>query len=264
VGLGGEGILRTHNQRDKAVVVIRRALELGITYCDTAPAYSDSQDYYGEVLGAYRRKIFLASKTHDRTRDGSLRLLDQSLRRLRTDHLDLWQLHDLTSTGELEIIFDKNGAIHAMEAARRQGLVRFVGITGHYDPAILVEAIQRYPFDTCLVALNAADRARRSFIEGLLPIANERGLGLIGMKVVAKGRLLRPDGVSTIREALGYALSLPIHTAIVGFRSVEEVDEVVEIAKRFRPLSAEEMAHLEALAQPYADEVSWFKREGSR
>lgn len=262
VGLGGEGILRTHNQRDNATAVIRRALDHGILYCDTAPAYSDSQDYYGEVLSAYRRRIFLASKTHDRTRDGSLRLLDQSLRRLRTDHLDLWQLHDLTSMRELEMIFDTHGAIHAMEEARRQGLVRFVGITGHYDPGVLAEAIQRYPFDTCLVALNAADRARRSFIEGLLPLAHEHGLGLIGMKVIAKGRLLRPDGVSTMREALGYVLSLPIHTAIVGFRSVEEVDEVVEIAKRFRPLSAEEMAHLEALAQPYAAEVSWFKREG--
>jgi aryl-alcohol dehydrogenase-like predicted oxidoreductase len=263
VGLGGEGILRTQNQRDKATAVIRRALERGILYCDTAPAYSDSQDYYGEVLGAYRRSIFLASKTHDRTRDGSLRLLEQSLRRLRTDHLDLWQLHDLTSAGELEMIFDKSGAIHAVEEARRQGLVRFVGITGHYDPTVLAEAIRRYPFDTCLVALNAADRARRSFIEGLLPVAQEHGLGLIGMKVVAKGRLLRPDGVQTIREALGYVLSLPIHTAIVGFRSVEEVEEVVEIAKRFRPLSAGEMARLEALAQPYADEASWFKRGGS-
>jgi aryl-alcohol dehydrogenase-like predicted oxidoreductase len=263
VGLGGEGVLRTWDRHDEAVAVIRRALERGITYCDTAPAYSASQDYYGEALGNERSAVFLASKTHDRTRDGSLRLLEQSLKRLRTDHLDLWQVHDLTTMEELEAIFGKNGAIHALEQARREGMVRFLGVTGHYDPAVLVEAIRRYPFDTVLVALNAADRVRLSFIDALLPAANEHGLGIIGMKVVAKGRLLRSDGVSTMRQALGYVLSLPISTAIIGFRTPEEVDEVVEIARTFRPLPDQEMARLEALARPHASEVSWFKREGS-
>ena len=262
VGLGGEGILRTWDQRDKAVAVIRRALERGITYCDTAPAYSASQDYYGEALGELRSRIFLASKTHDRSRDGSLRLLEQSLKRLRTDRLDLWQLHNLNTVDELDVIFGKHGAIHALEQARREGMVRFLGITGHYDPAVLVEAIRRYPFETVLVALNVADRVRLSFIDELLPVAHEQGLGIVGMKVVAKGHLLRPDGVSTMRDALGYVLSLPISTAIVGFRSPAEVDEVVELAQRFAPFSPEEMAHLEALAKPYVSEASSFKRGG--
>jgi len=224
LGLGGEGVLRTWGRTEDAVAVIRRALQAGITYCDTAPAYSASQDYYGEVLPEYRDRVFLASKTHDRSRDGSLRLLEDSLRRLKTDHLDLWQLHNLNESSELEAIFGRDGAIQAMEQARREGLVRFLGITGHFDPTVLVEAIRRYPFDAILVALNAADRARLSFIEQLLPMASDRGLGIIGMKVLAKGTLLRPDGVATLRHALGYVLSLPVSTAIVGFNTQALVD----------------------------------------
>jgi predicted aldo/keto reductase-like oxidoreductase len=138
--------------------------------------------------------------------------------------------------------------------------VRFLGVTGHYDPAVLLEAIRRYPFDTLLVALNAADRARGSFIDQCLPVAVERGLGVIGMKAVGRGRLLRPDGVATMREALGYVLSLPVSTAIVGFRTPAEVEEAVAIAQAFAPFEPEEMARLEELARPYADEVNWFKR----
>lgn len=260
LGLGGEGVLRTWDQHDAAVAVIRRAVERGITYCDTAPAYSASQDYYGRALGANRARVFLASKTHDRTRDGSLRLLEDSLRRLRTDHLDLWQLHDLETMEELEAIFGDGGAIHALEQAKRQGLVRFAGITGHYDPAVLAEAIRRYPFDTVLVALHAADRARRSFIEELLPVANTHRMGIIGMKVFAKGSLLHPETGLTATHALNYVLNLPISTSIIGFRGVEEVDQAVEIARHSHALSPEDMAHIEALAAPYAHDANGFKR----
>ena len=262
VGLGGEGVLRTWGRERKAAAVIERAMDLGITYCDTAPAYSGSQDYYGAVLRERRTGLFLASKTHDRSRDGSLRLLDSNLRRLKTDHLDLWQLHDLTHLEELDTIFGKRGAIQALEEARRDGRVKFLGVTGHYDPRVLAEAIRRYPFDTVLVALNAADRTRFSFIEELLPVANEHGLGIIGMKVVARGQILRPDGVATMRQALGYVLSLPITTAIIGFKTPTEVEEAVQIARAFEPFSAEELTRLEALARPYASSADWFKRPG--
>jgi len=260
VGLGGEGVLRSWGKDTEGARVIRKALESGITYCDTAPAYNGSQDYYGAVLSEYRDKIFLATKTHDRTRDGSLRLLENSLARLDTDHVDLWQLHNLNEVEELDMIFSKGGAIHAMEEARADGRVRFLGVTGHYDPAVLIEAIRRHPFDTVLVALNVADRARLSFIDQLLPVANERGMGIVGMKVVAKGALLRPDGVATMREALGYVLSLPISTAIIGFQRPDEIEEAVRIARQFQPFPAGEMARLEALAKPFADDASRFKR----
>src|SRR5271155_5008124 len=155
--LGGEGVLRTFGRTAEAVAVINRALDQGVTYCDTAPAYAGSLDYYGAALGERRRQIFLASKTHDRTRDGSLRLLDESLKRARTDHLDLWQLHDLRTLGDLKAIFGRGGALEALVQAREEGRVRFLGLTGHEDPAILLEAMGRFDFDTVLMARNGAD-----------------------------------------------------------------------------------------------------------
>jgi aryl-alcohol dehydrogenase-like predicted oxidoreductase len=260
LGLGGEGILRTWGRERESAAVIEHALDLGITYCDTAPAYSGSQDYYGAILRERRGGLFLASKTHDRSRDGSLRLLDESLRRLRTDRLDLWQLHNLNEVEELDEIFSPRGAIHALEQAKREGRVRFLGITGHYDPAVLVEATRRYSFDTVLVALNAGDRARLSFIDRFLPAAEAQGMGVIGMKVVARGALLKPRGILTVREALGYVLSLPVSTAIMGFSTREEIEEAAEAARAFSPLDAAGMARLEALAKPSAEDANWFKR----
>jgi len=229
--LGGQATVETSGRRDAAVAIVNRAIDLGVNYLDTAPAYGPSQDYIGEVMATRRDEVFLASKTHDRTRDGSLRLLDDSLRRLRTDHLDLWQLHNLTDFADLDQIFGRGGAIHAMEAAREDGRVRFLGLTGHYDPAVLVEGIRRFPFDTVLCALNAADRHRKSFIETLLPVATERGMGIIGMKVPARGRMFRAGGVETMRQAMGYVLTLPVSTVIIGCSTIEEVEENSEIAR---------------------------------
>ncbi|MBI2248193.1 MAG: aldo/keto reductase [Armatimonadetes bacterium] len=262
VGLGGEGVLRTWGREREAGRVIERALDLGITYYDTAPAYSGSQDYYGAVLGERREGIFLASKTHDRSRDGSLRLLDESLKRLRTDHLDLWQLHDLRDAEDLQHIFaPKTGALAALQQAQADGRVRFLGITGHTDPAVLVEALRRFAFDTVLVALNAADKARLSFIEEVLPVAQRQQMGVIGMKVVARGALLRPVGPLTAPEAIQYVLSLPgVSTAILGCRTPQEVDDNVRIATAFQPLSAEQLAALEGRALPFAPIATTFKR----
>src|SRR5262249_43120327 len=163
---------------------------LGVNYCDTAPAYSGSLDYYGAALGERRSQVFLASKTHDRTRDGSLRLLDESLRRLRTDHLDLWQLHDLRTQRDLDAIFAKGGALEALLQARQEKRVRFLGLTGHQDPQILLAAMRRFDFDTVLVALNAADIHRLPFQNTVLPEAARRGMGVIGMKVYGAGTIL--------------------------------------------------------------------------
>lgn len=258
-GLGGEGVLRTSGRMREAVPVIRKALEVGVQYFDTAPAYSQSQDYYGEALGPDRKKIFLASKTHDRTRDGSLKLLQDSLRRLKTDHLDLWQLHDLRDDSDIEAIFSKRGAIHALEEARSQGLVRFLGITGHTDPRILAEAVRRYPFDTALVALNAADRHHLSFIEQFLPAAQERNMGIIGMKIYNRGAIFQKGGVESAEDAFRYVLTLPVSLAIIGCRSPEEVERNAQFARAFKPLGSEAMARLEKLTRPYAEQASDFK-----
>jgi aryl-alcohol dehydrogenase-like predicted oxidoreductase len=257
-GLGGEGVLRTHGREADAVRVIQRALDQGVTYCDTAPAYASSMDYYGAALGERRKQIFLASKTHDRTRDGSLRLLDDSLRRLRTDYLDLWQLHDLRTHDDLARIFGRGGALEALLEARDQGRVRHIGLTGHHDPAILLEAMRRADFDTVLVALNAADVHRLSFIQTVLPEAQRRGMGVIGMKVTAQGRLL---GTLSMQEAMGYVLSLAgVSTVVVGCSAPEHVDDNACIARAFMPFSSHEMRDLEARTRSRADLYGYFKK----
>jgi aryl-alcohol dehydrogenase-like predicted oxidoreductase len=260
--LGGEGVLRTHGRMAEAVAVIHRALDQGVNYCDTAPAYAGSLDYYGAALGDRRRDVFLASKTHDRTRDGSLRLLDESLKRLHTDHLDLWQLHDLRTSADLRAIFGRGGALEALVQAREDGRVRFLGLTGHHDPAILLEAMGRFDFDTVLVALNAADVHRLSFARTVLVEAARQGMGVIGMKVYAAGNLVRARAHGlTQAEAMGYVLSLAgVSTVIIGCSSPDEVDQNAEIARVFRPFDEPTLGALEQRTGRYAGVFTSYKR----
>jgi aryl-alcohol dehydrogenase-like predicted oxidoreductase len=246
----------------EAVAVIQRALDQGVNYCDTAPAYAGSLDYYGAALGERRRDIFLASKTHDRSRDGSLRLLEESLDRLRTDHLDLWQLHDLRTPGDLRAIFGRGGALEALVEAREEGLVRFLGLTGHHDPAILLEAMGRFDFDTVLVALNGADVHRLPFAHTVLAEAARRGMGVIGMKVYAAGTLIRAGSNGlTPGEAMGYVLSLPgVSTVVIGCSSPDEVDANARIAREFRGFAGPVMRALEERTSRHAGLFTSYKR----
>jgi aryl-alcohol dehydrogenase-like predicted oxidoreductase len=246
LGLGGEGVLRTHGYEREAAAVITKALDVGVKYFDTAPAYASSRDYLGATLGERRKEIFLASKTAERSRDGSLRVLDDSLRRLRTDHLDLWQLHDLRTPQDIDEIFSATGAIHALMEARSEGRVRYLGITGHHDPAVLMEAMRRHDFDTVLVALNCADLARMPFSRTVLPEAARRNMGVVAMKVYSAGMLVGPRGSCRAVEALPYALSLEgVTLAIIGCHSPEEVEENAAIARSFTRMSDGDMRTLE-------------------
>lgn len=261
VSLGGEGILRTTGQHTRAVPMIEEALRLGVRYIDTAPAYQQSQDYYGAALKNLgpqaRDHVFLASKTHRRERDAALALLDDSLKRLGTDRLDLWQLHDLRSHTDLDRIFGKGGAIEAVEQAKADGRVRFVGITGHHDPAILVEAMRRYPVDTVLCAINPADRARSPFLTSVIPEARQRNVGVIGMKIMAAGRLLRDDA-ATPEELIHYAAS-HTDTVIIGCSSIAEVHQNLAVRDTFTPMTEGELAALEARIAPHAERYDTFK-----
>jgi predicted aldo/keto reductase-like oxidoreductase len=214
--------------------------------------------YYGAALGERRPQVFLAAKTHDRTRDGSLHLLDDTLRRIKTDHLDLWQLHDLRTLEQLNTIFGKGGALEALLQARDEGRVRYLGITGHHDPAILLEAMRRFDFDTVLVALNAADVHSLSFIQTVVPEARRRNMGIIGMKVCAQTQLL---GQLSMAEAMGYVLSLAgVSNVIVGCSSPREVDENAAIVRQFVPLTEAQMRALEARTRRDRAAFTYFKR----
>lgn len=266
-GLGGEGVLRTHNREREAVAVIHAALDCGVSYFDTAPAYDSSMDYYGAALrdrglatGPSRAAITLASKTADRGRDGSLRILDKSLKRLGADYLDVWQLHDLRTRDELDQIFSPDGAIEALKLARSQGRVRHCGLTGHHDPAILLEAMRRFDFDTVLVALNPADGHHLPFITTVLADAAKRGMGVIAMKCSAQGAMLA-NGAFSMADCMGYALSLPgVTNVIVGCKSPAEVEANAAFVRRFTMLSADAMRMLEAQAAPQAARYSYFKK----
>jgi aryl-alcohol dehydrogenase-like predicted oxidoreductase len=249
LGLGGAGQtpLSWNGAEDKAVALIQRALELGIRYFDTAADYGPSEDYLGKVLPSYRQGIFLASKTAARDRDGAWRELERSLQRLQTDYLDLWQLHHVSYEPELEQIFTANGAIRALEEAKEQKLVRFGGITGHHEPAIIAEGLRRYAFDTTLIPVNAADKHHpRPFIPHVLPIAQQKNVGVIAMKVPAYGRLFKPGVLNGMHQALGYTLSQSgVHCAVIAAETIEQLESNLRVAQAFEPLNQQAMAEIE-------------------
>ena len=264
--LGGQATLEQSGTRDESLAIINAAIDLGVNYIDTAAAYGRgiSQTYIGEVMATRRDEVFLATKTHDRTRDGSLRLLEESLRLLQTDHLDLWQLHNVRTDEQIDQIFGQGGAIEALQQARDQRIVRFLGITGHYDPAPLIRGINQFDFDTILMALNPADRHHLSFTEELLPLAKEKNMGVIGMKIPARGRIFREGGLTSMKDAMSYVLSLPgVCTVIVGCDNVQQLEENISIAANFQPLPDAELARIEGLTADYPLEAAFFKRGGA-
>lgn len=280
--LGCQAALEQPDNEAVALPILERALDLGVNYLDTSARYGGearwSERYVGQVLKRRRGQVFVATKTHDRTRDGSLRLLDQSLELLQTGHVDLWQLHAMGTMADVEAVCAKGGALEAFERARAQGLTRFLGLSGHTDPDVLAEAIRRFPFDCVLMAFNAADPHHLPFQKDLLPLAVERELGIIGMKIPARGRLLAgwqpppPEqqraavkatrgGTLTMKEAMRYVLSQPVSTVIVGVDSIAQLEEDVAIARAFTPLTGPQLAALERKAEPVARQALWFRRQ---
>ena len=258
-GLGGEGILRTSGYFKEAELVIKKAAEVGVNYFDTAPAYQQSRDYLGKFLCNYakRENVFLASKTHDRTYEGTLSLVEDSLRRLNTDYLDLLQLHDLREKDDLIEIFSDSGAIHALKELKKQGKVRFLGITGHHHPGILIEAIKRYDFDTVLLCANAGDSHYTPFITTVIPEARKKGMGVIAMKVASQGHALSSIDME---EAFNFSLSQDIDLAIIGCRTPQEVGQNASLAMNFKPLSREELAKIENKTRNFVAETNFFKK----
>lgn len=249
LGLGGGGLFLDANKPEEAVRMINRAIDLGMDYLDTAPGYGASESHFGEVLKSRRDEVFLATKIHPRRRDEARRTIEESLERLQTDHLDLLQIHSITSAQD----FDRaqEGSLPEMIQARDEGIVRWIGVTGHTDPESLVYAIQRFDFDTVLMPVNVVDKYYLSFIDMVLPLALERDMGVIAMKVYCAGGVFDELSVSP-EEALRYALSVPVSTAIIGMESMDELLRNVDIARRFRPMTDEEQAAVLEKTRPNA------------
>ena len=227
---------------EEAVAITRRAYDLGINYFDNAHGYWDgrSEEVYGAALSSpMRKKVFVTSKTTVRDAKGAMAELELTLKRLKSDYVDLWQVHSVTSNENLGKIFDGGGAIEAMEAAKKSGKCRFIGFTGHHDPAAHVEMLKRYDkWDTVLMPLHMADPAYLSFEKQVLPIATERGMGIQGMKSTANAKLLQNFSV---RDCLQYTLSLPIHCLAVGCTTLGQIEDDVRIVKTFAQLSSAQM-----------------------
>jgi len=250
----GEGGARFHLVPfEEAKTVVRRAYDLGINYFDMARSYFDghAEEVYGAVIPEFRKDIFLTSKSGQRTRKGAEADLETSLRNLRTDHLDLWQMHGVRNRQEVEQIFAPGGAIEAFEAAKQAGKARYIGYTGCRDPQAHVEMLRHAErFDTALMPLHAADTVYSdsplmSFEKTALPAARERGVGILAIKVFGNAFLLRTFSVG---DCLRYTLSLPITAAPLGFCTIGQLEDDVRIAQNFHPLSEEELNALRARA----------------
>lgn len=262
-GLGGAGQtpLSQSGQEAEAIAQIEAALRLGIRYFDTASSYGPSEDYLGKVLPPHRSKLFLATKTAARDRDGAWRELERSLQRLNTDYLDLWQLHHVSFQESLNQIFGNQGAIQALEEAKAQKIIKFSGITGHHEPNVIAEGLRRYPFDTTLIALNAADvHHPRPFAPTVLPIARANQVGVIAMKVPAYGRLFKPGRLDGMHQAMGYVLSLEgVHCCIIAAESVAQLESNLRVAQGFKPLNREEMIEIETRTASAWEDNTFFR-----
>ncbi len=256
LGLGGYHLGKMKSRRD-AIRVVHAAIDVGVTFMDNAWEYHDgrSEDVMGRAIADRRDAVFLMTKmcTHGRGKRDAMRQLEQSLRRLRTDVLDLWQIHECVYHNDPERHFARGGAIEALEQARREGKVRFIGFTGHKDPAIHLEMLSHdFSFDACQLPLNCFDATFRSFEQQVLPQLVERGIAPIGMKSLSGDARQIKKKIVTAEEALRYAMSLPVATTVSGIDSIRLLHRNVKVADDFKPMSPRQMDRLRKRVQDEA------------
>src|SRR5579872_4559478 len=248
IGVGGFHLGAAKNL-DEARGIVDASLDAGINFFDNAWDYHDgrSEEWLGAALKGKRDQAIVMTKvcTHGRDKNVAMRMLEESLRRLQTDHLDVWQIHEVIYNNDPDLIFAPNGAIEALVQAKKDGKVRFVGFTGHKDPAIHLKMLsQGFPFDTVQMPLNCLDATFRSFETLVLPELHRRGIAPLGMKSMGGSGELVKSGTVTAQEALQYAMSLPVATTISGMESMGVLRQNLEIARGFQPLSAAAMQQL--------------------
>ena len=241
---------------DKACEALNRALDQGITYVDTAYGYGDgkSEEWVGRVMKTRRNGLWLATKINKRNGDEAMRILEGSLRRLQTDHVDLIHVHSLTDDADLEAAEAKDGVINVLHKLRDQKVTRAIGITSHTDPVVLRKALEHNDFDCTQMALNAARAGMRSVPGGMspnfmhdsfetlaLPVANRKKMGVIAMKLFAQEGL---SGKAPAEKLINYSMSLPVSAVVVGMPKLDFVDQNIAIAKRFKPMPPAEMKRL--------------------
>lgn len=267
VGMGGA---RFHLPPfDDGVALVRKAYDSGINYFDMARSYWNgrAEEVYGAAIPPFRKNVFLTTKSGKRSRAEAAAELETSLRLMKTEYVDLWQMHGVNSKEDIEKILAPGGALEAFAAAKKAGKCRFIGFTGHADPAFNLEMLRSYDgFDTALMPLHVADTVYLSFEKNMLPAAAERGIGIFGMKIFGNAFNLR--GFS-VKECLSYTLTLPVSAVTLGFTTQGQLEDDVRIAQNFKPLSEDEMNALRARAAsnrfdvPNGPALEYWKRKTS-
>ncbi|HEV2947833.1 MAG TPA: aldo/keto reductase [Gemmataceae bacterium] len=248
IGIGGYSLGDAPSLKE-AISIVHEAIDAGVNFFDNAWEYHDgkSEEWMGQALKGRRDKVFLMTKvcTHGRDKKVGLRQLDESLKRLQTDHLDLWQIHECVYDNDPDRHFAKGGVIEALDEAKKAGKVRYVGFTGHKHPAIHLKMLSYdYPFDSVQMPLNPFDASYRSFQKQVLPEVNKRGMAALGMKSLGGNGQPIIQGVATVEDALRYAMSLAVATTISGIDSLAVLHQNVGIARGFKPMTASEMKAL--------------------
>ena len=245
LGVGGHhlGDLSTV---DEAIRLVHEAIDAGITFFDNCWEYYNgkTENILGRALQGRRDKVFLMTKvcTHGRSGRLALQMLEESLRRLQTDHLDLWQIHGIVYDNDPELAYAQGGVLQAFDQAKKQGKARFVGFTGHKDPAFHLKMLELgYPFDTVQMPLNPFDASFHSFEKQVLPEVNRRGMAALGMKSMGGTAWAVKNGVVTADEMLRYAMSLPVATTISGMDSLKVLRRNLRLVREFKPMAEKEM-----------------------
>jgi aryl-alcohol dehydrogenase-like predicted oxidoreductase len=261
-GLGGEGVLRTHGRKREARDVIQQAIDEGINYFDSARVYADSEVYYGNVWKESpdkRLRIFQASKSANRDKTGAMADLEQTLERLQTDYLDLWQIHDVRTPHDLAIISGPGGALEAFVEAKSAGKIRFIGVTGHHDPEILTQAVRNWPVDAVMMPVNPVEGVLEGFLTETLPAAREKKIAVIAMKVLGAAHFLLPQTQISAEALIRYALSFDIDVAIVGCATPAEVKTLAATGRVAKPLAENERRQLLSLFKPFARRLAYYR-----
>ena len=260
-----------YKEEEKAIEALTRGLDSGITYVDTAYGYGNgvSEERVGKALKGRRKGLFLATKVPERKADDAMKIIEGSLKRLQTEQVDLIHIHSLTDEADLAAVEAKDGVMALLHKLRDQKVTRFIGVTSHTNPTVLKTALERHDFDCVQMSLNAAlagmtngqrgmiinEELHQSFEKLALPVAKRKKMGVIAMKIYAQEGLV---GQAPPEKLLGYALSLPVTTAVVGMPKLEQIDENVQIARVFKPLAGDEMQRLSGeLSQRNKTALDW-------
>lgn len=259
IGLGGEGLLRNPGKDKETYALINKAIDLGINFFESSRSYDSSEEYYGKALRERRKDIFLTGRSNARTKKGALQDLRETLAKMKTDHVDLWQIHDVGNKQDMEAIFAPGGAIEAFVEAKQKGYTRFVGIGGKGDPHVIRACLDIFDFDTMHVPVNPAEASCKSFLEDTMPLAVEKNVGVIGMRIYVRNFSSKLTFYTSMEAFFRYALSQPIATAVISCDTLEHLEQNVYFARSFKTMDWEEQdGFVEAIA-PYA--LMYYKTE---